>query len=104
MRKRYKIILKVDRFWNKPKIVRYYVEHRVLGFLWIRFTETHPVGFADFQTFESTYISTQEAREAILKHYKKTLYYKLTKGRKAPIIEDEVGGYYERTEWTDDTA
>lgn len=83
MNKRYRII-KVTR---QVGDVFYLAQRRVLFLFWITFTESVPVGFADFMDFEIRYKSYQDAENAILEDFSKSRHNKENREIVYPDIE-----------------
>ena len=84
MSKRYRIV-KVAR---QVGDVFYLAQKRVLFIFWITFTESVPVGFADFMEFEMRYKSYQDAEKAILEDFRNSRHNKENREVIYPEIED----------------
>lgn len=68
MKNRYRIV-KVTR---QVGDVFYLAQKRILFLFWVTFTESVPVGFADFMDFEIRYKSYEDAEKAILEDFSKS--------------------------------
>ena len=86
MNKRYRII-KVTRQIGD---MFYLAQKRFLFLFWITFTESVPVGFAEFMDFEIRYKSYEDAENAVLEDFRKSQHNKKNKEIIYPYIEGDL--------------
>ena len=83
MNKKYRIIKATRQIGD----VFYLAQKRVLFLFWVTFTESVPVGFADFMEFEIRYKSCEDAENAICEDFRKSRHNKESREIILPNIE-----------------